>query len=390
MATRPGRGRSTARPAWSCPPIGQVAAPGTRDGRRCAASASRRSPVSRARWSPPTTAPTSSTPRALDLRAVERHGPAPRPRRGHRHAPSRSRRSSTARRLARGRGGRPASPRPRAGRRVADDARAWRASTPSTACSSTVRSPGSRPSATAWPTAWWPSRPPTPPRTPPGRTARRSPPRSPRRSPVAAPARSPATPSRCWPASASPPSTRSTSTCAERWCSTTCSATPARSRPTLGAELLQDRRLPRPAPALSSAVRRSDAARCRRDATLRQCHRPYGRSWRRRTSRRGRSKTREVEDAMERTTVVKEMYQGYLDAHDLLVAGTKPSDIPALAASRHDWTRPRSSPSSRSDSSSAAATIEQFMVEPQTSDYGRRRNGCSSTGTWWSRSTEAR
>lgn len=27
-----------------------------------------------------------------------------------------------------------------------------------------------------------------------------------------------------------------------------------------------------------------------------------------------------------------EMYQGYLDAHDLLVAGTKPSDIPELAA----------------------------------------------------------
>ena len=35
---------------------------------------------------------------------------------------------------------------------------------------------------------------------------------------------------------------------------------------------------------------------------------------------------------MDRTTVVKEMYQGYLDAHDLLVAGTKPSDIPELAA----------------------------------------------------------
>ena len=51
-------------------------------------------------------------------------------------------------------------------------------------------------------------------------TARRSPPRWPRRSPAAAPAPSPATPSRCWPASASPPSTRSTSTCAEPWCST--------------------------------------------------------------------------------------------------------------------------------------------------------------------------
>ena len=34
---------------------------------------------------------------------------------------------------------------------------------------------------------------------------------------------------------------------------------------------------------------------------------------------------------MDRTTVVKEMYQGYLDAHDLLVAGRKPSDIPELA-----------------------------------------------------------
>ena len=36
-------------------------------------------------------------------------------------------------------------------------------------------------------------------------------------------------------------------------------------------------------------------------------------------------------DATDRTTVVEEMYHGYLDAHDLLVAGTKPSDIPALA-----------------------------------------------------------
>ena len=33
-----------------------------------------------------------------------------------------------------------------------------------------------------------------------------------------------------------------------------------------------------------------------------------------------------------RTSVIKQMYQGYLDAHDLLVAGTKPSDIPELAA----------------------------------------------------------
>ena len=35
---------------------------------------------------------------------------------------------------------------------------------------------------------------------------------------------------------------------------------------------------------------------------------------------------------MDRTTIVTQMYQGYLDAHDLLVAGTEPSDIPELAA----------------------------------------------------------
>ena len=39
-----------------------------------------------------------------------------------------------------------------------------------------------------------------------------------------------------------------------------------------------------------------------------------------------------IDLAMDRTSVVKQMYQGYLDAHDLLVAGTKPSDIPELAA----------------------------------------------------------
>ena len=33
-----------------------------------------------------------------------------------------------------------------------------------------------------------------------------------------------------------------------------------------------------------------------------------------------------------RTSVVQEMYRAYLDAHDLLVAGTSPSDIPALAS----------------------------------------------------------
>ncbi len=67
---------------------------------------------------------------------------------------------------------------------------------------------------------------------------------------------------------------------------------------------------------------------------------------------------------MDRTTIVKEMYQGYLDAHDLLVAGTKPRDIPELAAF-----------SARMDEATVfhfqslglelrgRATIEQFMVE---------------------------
>lgn len=32
-----------------------------------------------------------------------------------------------------------------------------------------------------------------------------------------------------------------------------------------------------------------------------------------------------------RAKAVEQMYQGYLDAHALLVAGTKPSDIPGLA-----------------------------------------------------------
>lgn len=38
-----------------------------------------------------------------------------------------------------------------------------------------------------------------------------------------------------------------------------------------------------------------------------------------------------MENEMDRSSVVKEMYQGYLDAHDQLVAGAKPSDIPTLA-----------------------------------------------------------
>lgn len=35
---------------------------------------------------------------------------------------------------------------------------------------------------------------------------------------------------------------------------------------------------------------------------------------------------------MDRTSIVQAMYQGYLDAHDRLVTGAKPSDIPELAA----------------------------------------------------------
>jgi hypothetical protein len=34
---------------------------------------------------------------------------------------------------------------------------------------------------------------------------------------------------------------------------------------------------------------------------------------------------------MDRTGLVSQMYQGYLDAHDLLVAGTRPGEIDALA-----------------------------------------------------------
>lgn len=37
-------------------------------------------------------------------------------------------------------------------------------------------------------------------------------------------------------------------------------------------------------------------------------------------------------NTMNRARVVEEMYRSYLDAHDLLVAGTKPSEIPELAA----------------------------------------------------------
>jgi hypothetical protein len=58
------------------------------------------------------------------------------------------------------------------------------------------------------------------------------------------------------------------------------------------------------------------------------------------------------------------MYQGYLDAHDLLVAGTKPSDIPALAAfsARMDETTVFSFQSLDLELRGREA-IEQFMVE---------------------------
>ena len=62
-----------------------------------------------------------------------------------------------------------------------------------------------------------------------GRRVARRPRRWPRRSPAAAPAPPPATASRCSPASASPPSTRSTATSGASSCSTSCSAPPARS-----------------------------------------------------------------------------------------------------------------------------------------------------------------
>ena len=67
---------------------------------------------------------------------------------------------------------------------------------------------------------------------------------------------------------------------------------------------------------------------------------------------------------MERTNVVKEMYQGYLDAHDLLVAGTKPSDIPELAAfsSRMDEDTVFNFQSLQLELRGREA-IEQFMVE---------------------------
>ena len=38
-----------------------------------------------------------------------------------------------------------------------------------------------------------------------------------------------------------------------------------------------------------------------------------------------------MEHVLDRTRVVEQLYQGYLEAHDLLAAGTSPGDIPELA-----------------------------------------------------------
>ena len=58
------------------------------------------------------------------------------------------------------------------------------------------------------------------------------------------PDRQPATASRCWPASGSPPSTTSTTTCGGPSCSTSCSASSRSLTRELGAQLLATRRLP--------------------------------------------------------------------------------------------------------------------------------------------------
>jgi hypothetical protein len=71
-----------------------------------------------------------------------------------------------------------------------------------------------------------------------------------------------------------------------------------------------------------------------------------------------------MENAMDRTRIVEQMYQGYLDAHDLLVAGTRPSDIPELAAfsARMDEDTVFSFQSLQLELRGREA-IEQFMVE---------------------------
>ena len=67
---------------------------------------------------------------------------------------------------------------------------------------------------------------------------------------------------------------------------------------------------------------------------------------------------------MDRTTVVTQMYTGYLDAHDLLVAGTMPSDVPELAAfsARMDENTVFHFQSLQLELRGREA-IEQFMVE---------------------------
>lgn len=75
---------------------------------------------------------------------------------------------------------------------------------------------------------------------------------------------------------------------------------------------------------------------------------------------------------MDRTTVVEELYQGYLDAHDELVAGTMPSDIPALAgfSARLDEDTAFHFPSLGLELHGREA-IERFMVDARR-DLGLR------------------
>jgi len=78
---------------------------------------------------------------------------------------------------------------------------------------------------------------------------------------------------------------------------------------------------------------------------------------------------------MDRTSVIKQMYQGYLDAHDLLVAGAKPSDIPELAAfsARMDEDTVFSFQSLQLELRGREA-IEQFMVEARQTIGVRERS----------------
>ena len=67
---------------------------------------------------------------------------------------------------------------------------------------------------------------------------------------------------------------------------------------------------------------------------------------------------------MDRTGLIAQMYQGYLDAHDLLVAGTRPGEIAELAAfsAALDEDTAFHFPSLRLELRGRDA-IEQFMVE---------------------------